>query len=847
MCHRARALRPHFVFVGLGLLAGAPLARQDFVERAAELGLVHEVVSGMDRVGEGNVLDWMQTGIAVGDIDGEGSLDVVVCGGLLPTRLLLRQGAGFVDATAAARIQTAEYGRAPALGDYDRDGDLDLFVGSSEPGEGALAPTGRLFRNEGNAQFVDVTALSRGFGRGHTIYAKWIDLDADGLLDLHLCEFHGTSNPWYLNMGDGSFFEVGSILGPHDAGSTHVASFLDVEDDGWFDVQLGSDFTVNEFSGVQTSEPDRIYRGFGLGGFVDVGLGSGFEQYEETMGMGVGDVDCDGRLDIYKTEVGPNFLLMNKGWPDEQPWVDQAQNLGVLSDRVPDPATPGELGIAVGWSSIFFDIDLDPWLDLYVVNGQVPGKPISFAFTGRQQDNHLYRSLGPDAGWQFVEEAASWGLAGGIDDRGGIVTDLDSDGDLDLFVLPTVGPLRYYENRVDAGANGYLAARAQTGTSAPGGVGTRLEWVDSEGYPDVRVIGVDAQTASHSELLAHWGLGTESAVDLTVRFQSGITTTLSDLLPNQTLDVVEPALFELSARTLPAAPFATAGDPSSLVVRAFAHDAQGQPLDANALVEIEAAGLVPLSPVTHVSGNEFQREFALALQPGPSPIVLRFDGWEPRVQPRVWFSGFVSASESVLSVEPSGVRAGSADVFELVVVPRSTFGLLLGSGLDLGARMTGEASFQPMVDHGDGRYSLEFVAPATPGTHTLDLSYLGLPLVGVAQIEAAGDPDPASSLFYEEFPNEFNSAAPHQWKLAFSVRDDAGRNLGPYANVVLQMIPGVGQPQLNVRGDLYPRGQNRGRYTFVVEKDPADVGQSVTGLLRLVADGQVLASWPYVF
>ena len=291
---RMTRILPTFVLplAGAILVNAAAAAPQDaFVERALELGVVHHSLAGFDRIGGmvDGVWDYAQTGVGIGDLDGDGDQDLVLAGGLLPNTVLRNDGTTFTDVTHLTDFRRNELDRCVALGDYDDDGDLDVYLGSLRGGHFALEGRSRLYRNEGGFSFTDVTDLAGVSGRGHSLFAQFFDVDRDGLLDLYVGEFHVTQNAFYLNNGDGTFRDAGTDYGVDFPGSAHATSFLDSDGDGELDLFIGNDYLVGaivgapaNFADVQLSAPP------GGSPFVNVGSGSGMDVARGIMGFAWG-------------------------------------------------------------------------------------------------------------------------------------------------------------------------------------------------------------------------------------------------------------------------------------------------------------------------------------------------------------------------------------------------------------------------------------------------------------------------------------------------------------------------------------------------------------------------------
>ncbi|MEM7305276.1 MAG: CRTAC1 family protein [Planctomycetota bacterium] len=824
---------------------------QGFVERSAELGLDHEFVSGGDRVALLDLYDMLQQGLSLGDLDGDGDLDVVACGGLGRNTVLRNDGGTFVDISSQARIEVGEYDRVAPLGDFDGDGDLDVFVGQLEGGDGPAPGGGRLYINDGSGIFDEVTHIAGTIGDGHSIFAQWHDLDMDGLLDLNICEFHGTPNVWYRNNGDGSFSERAVAQGVAHEGSTHVSAIADFDQDGYLDLMVGNDHTISKVGKLLTQDVDGIYYGQADHTLLDLSDDSGADQLGGIMGITLGDVNYDGLMDAYKTDVSDNWLLVNQGWPGTGvAWTEEQDAYGVTNATFDCQSCAGGLGKAVGWTAVFFHADLDPWIDLFLANGQVAGLNPANPFSPRNQPNFLYHGDGPSTGFLFTDMSTEFGFTETIDDRAGAIGDIDQDGDVDLFVGPTTGQLRYYENQVPRDGNDSVTVTAVTNTSAPGGVGTEVSWTDSLGYPHVYVVGGDAPTASQSDRSLVLGIGAEPSIDLTVKFPSGLVRTFPGVPAGAAITVLEPELVRISAYTLPIDQAAGDGDltgggglsPAGLFwVTAFA---AGELSGETATIEV--AGLTPLTPVLPIGADEFRRYYAAPSTPGTHRVSVGFDSLQLRVAPQVHFFDPADVSGTVITTYPQAVRAGSNDVVEVVIAPKTADGILVGRGKVVDFDIPGFTVLQDVVDREDGSYAVLLQAPADAGSYSFDVLVDGVP-AGGGSIEAGGIANPVSSDLEREGPVPAQSAAPYRFKLHLTPRDDAGNRLGPRAVVTLEVLEDPGSEPVLQRTDLWPLGQRDGQFLFVLEKPKSAPEDSATGFLRFTIDGTLFPDIPYSF
>ena len=331
-------------------------------------------------------------------------------------------------------------------------------------------------RNDGLASFEDVTALAGRVGNGHTIAAKFFDLDHDGWLDLLLSEFDATPNLLYTNRGGLGFVEQAAALGADVGGSTHVIGPIDVNGDGWFDLSVGNDWPVSYSAGFLDVLGEILLLGQPDGTYLDVTAGSGHEANLETMGIAWGDVDYDGDPDSFRTEVGDQVLFVNQGWPQGMPWTWEAHTYGIAAGTMTSSGSPG-VGDTIGWGCVLTDLDFDPWLDLFFVCGNVCPTGI------QNQHNFLFIGDGPGAGFTFSDRTQAFGLYDEVDDRALVASDIDADGDVDLLIGAPGGTLRAFENRVDPAGQGWLSVLPVTATSAPGGRGHRGDLDRRPGLP----------------------------------------------------------------------------------------------------------------------------------------------------------------------------------------------------------------------------------------------------------------------------------------------------------------------------------------------------------------------------
>ncbi|MFM7262048.1 MAG: FG-GAP-like repeat-containing protein, partial [bacterium] len=479
------------------------------------------------------VNEWFLGGIGVADFPGDGWPDIFVPkGGVGADRLFRNNGNGtFTNIAASMGVAAVHAGNGVSCADYDRDGDIDLYMTSYGSGTDNLGQIGknRLYRNDG-AVFVEVaasaglafTSPTMSVGDG----AAWGDYDLDGDLDLAVAGWssNGVGNRLFRNDG-GAFVDVTVPTLGMVASWGFQPTFVDTTGDGWPELLLAADF-----------ETSRAWRN--MHGGVLAEATNEFRVGVDANGMGscIGDFDRNGSPDYYVTSIhqtqppaglNGNALYLNDG-------------SGVMSQSA---LAHGCDDGGWGWGAIAADLNHDGWEDIVEVNGRNAGE-----WAGEPE--YIYRNNGAA---QFTRLAAKTGFALAADARCVSTCDYDRDGDLDLVVLVNAGPLKLYRNDAVTSAGGppwlMLDVRATTSSRvAAHGFGAVVTCTVA-GETQRRFVHSGSGFHSSSEPVVHFGFPQAATVASEVRIDwpSGQTTLLTDVALRTRLSVMAPAASDLDA------------------------------------------------------------------------------------------------------------------------------------------------------------------------------------------------------------------------------------------------------------------------------------------------------------
>ncbi|MEQ8474573.1 MAG: FG-GAP-like repeat-containing protein [Marinoscillum sp.] len=523
---------------------------QGLNEISTEIGLNHLTIS----------FDLVGGGLAFLDYNNDGFEDLAISGGGEKDRLFRNLGDGkFLDVTEYAGLKHDEIFKTMGInaGDINNDGFKDIVIVTESRDHNLL------YLNNGNGSFKNIS-VSAGFGsKRRSLASIFFDANLDGFLDIYIVNWvnhhksiedeNGVtigfdhdcySNQLYINNGDLTFTEMSFEYGVDDLGCGVAATSTDFNNDHLPDLYLANDF--GEFivpnSAFKNNYPSQK--------FTDEGNANGLGVAIYGMGISTGDVNGDGKLDYYSTNIGRNVLLI--------------QEEGVYRDRTTEygaeNALSGDL-FTTSWGTVMTDLDHDGYEDLVVANGFIP--TAQFIKTNQLDTNRIYMN---QSGERFIDQTNELSLIGNNISRGLAITDYDNDGDMDIGIVNLgrirgdSGNMSLYRNDM---ANGnWIKVKLEGVISNRDGYGAKVM-----GYHQHRVFIDEIQGGSSCSSLnssiAHLGLGSMDQLDsLKVIWPGGRTDKFYEVGTDQTYLVVEgEGIYRLGC----ADPTATNYDPDAQV------------------------------------------------------------------------------------------------------------------------------------------------------------------------------------------------------------------------------------------------------------------------------------------
>ena len=504
------------------------------------------------------LLETMGSGVALFDCDNDGRLDIFLVNGapfpdfvpkgFIPVktgpqdwnRLYHQRADGtFEDITVRAGLQGVGYGMGVAVGDFDNDGNEDLFV----TGYGG----NHLYHNNGNCTFSDVTEKAGVAGKGWSTSATWIDLDNDGLLDLVVLRYvvwdwddlwcgehregyrmicHPDMFPAipmlvYHNDGNGHFTEISHKLGLDKPAKALGVAIADYDHDGRLDILVAND-----------SMPEFLFHQKRDGTFEEIGLESQMAvnaEGETYAGMGVdfADYDNDGWPDIVITDLANQGYALYHNHGDGS-FDDVSESAGLTKISL----------LHSGWSVRFLDYDNDGWKDLLVAQGH--------DVDTIQQINPQLRYREPmmllrNVGGKFVDVGFGSGdvFKQTWVGRGMAIGDIDNDGRIDAVVSTNGGHAHILHNETVT-SNHWISIKLIGHKSNRDGIGAQIKLSTTQG-DQFATVTTSSGYLSASDPRVHFGLGKDTAASsIEIRWPSGVRQTLKAVQGDRFLVVEEP-------------------------------------------------------------------------------------------------------------------------------------------------------------------------------------------------------------------------------------------------------------------------------------------------------------------
>lgn len=494
------------------------------------------------------MLEAFGCGCAIDDYDRDDKLDLFFAGGgrfgeqneILPHPIgLFRQisQGKYIAVTSNANLEpTQHYNHGTFTADFDEDGFSDLLI----TGWGGL----QLFQNRGDGTFADITEMSGLHDSLWSTAAGWADLNRDHIMDLYvghyvdwslkndpICinsklrernvcapsDFQGLPCTVYLGNGDGTFREGGTEIGVHGIGKVLGVVIADVNGDDHPDIYVANDALPNH---LYVSQPSGTYResafeyGVALG---ETGVADG------SMGVDIGDLDRDGKLDIWVANYEEQSFALYRNMGSDL-FTHASRPFGITAVGT----------LAVGFGTVIFDADGDGFQDIFCANGHIwaPNNVVDrrqLPYFFWNDHGRRFRNIAPISGEYFCKRHLGRGVATG---------DLDANGALDLVVTHTNDPAAILKN--ETLIPNWLSVRLIGRASPRSAVGAKVMIQSSHGSQIGFVKGGGSYLSS-SDRTVFFGLGTESAVkSLQVDWPSGTKTRLTDISAGKSLILIEP-------------------------------------------------------------------------------------------------------------------------------------------------------------------------------------------------------------------------------------------------------------------------------------------------------------------
>ncbi|MDP7286792.1 MAG: CRTAC1 family protein [Phycisphaerae bacterium] len=497
------------------------------------------------------VFEPMTAGLALFDYDSDGDIDIYLLNGAplqgtktdtVPKNALYRNDGGFkfTNVTEKAAIGDTGYGLGVAVGDYDNDGDTDIYINNFGPNV--------LYRNNGDGTFTDVTAKA-GVSNGRQLGAgaNFLDADGDGDLDLFVSnylkfsykihkvrydagnpmysgpkDYPPTSDNFFRNNGDGTFTDVSVASGVAKHKGTGMGTVCaDYDNDGDTDIYVAND-----------DMPNFLFQNNGKGKFEEVGLMSGVSygmggDEQSSMGIGCADYDNNGWLDFYVTGYRHELALLYKN-----------VGKGSFEDATRLTGAGTETFQRVNWGTEFVDFDNDGDRDLFIACGHFDRNIKKLDKSLDHQTRNIMLMNNGKEKFINVSDKCGDGLAVKLSSRGAAFDDLDNDGDIDAVIMNWRAAPTVLRNDSPKG-NHWLQVRLRGKKTNRDGIGARVKVVAGK-LTQIDEVHSGRGYQSHYGMRLHFGLGKIDKIDrVEVRWIGGGVDVIKNPRIDQILQITE--------------------------------------------------------------------------------------------------------------------------------------------------------------------------------------------------------------------------------------------------------------------------------------------------------------------
>lgn len=434
------------------------------------------------------------SGVAFGDFDNDGDDDIYISRTKTDANLLYENVGNNTFNEIGEKAGVAYQGAtvSSVWGDIDNDGYLDLYLGN-------VNETDILYKNNGDGTFSIISALAGIYNNLHPRSVNMADVNNDGYIDIYVANING-QNVLYLNKGNSSFVDNTLESGAVDTQIAMGAVFFDFDNDGDVDLYLTHD----------AKQANILYQNDGNGIFTNIAGKANVDYQGFGMGVDFGDFNNDGHFDLYITNLFENVLYRNNG---DGTFTNISREAGTTD-------------YGMGWGTSWFDYNNDGWQDIYVANDSY--------FTPFA--NILYKNMGDNT---FSPVSTENAVSSQYAAYGTACTDVNNDGSIDLFVANLGredGNQLFINNNID---NNWIKILLEGTVSNRSAIGARVE-ISYKGKHQTDAVVAGSGFASQNSFTMHFGVEKAEKIDqLTIIWPGGLKEIYRDLEVNRSYKAVE--------------------------------------------------------------------------------------------------------------------------------------------------------------------------------------------------------------------------------------------------------------------------------------------------------------------